>query len=159
MFKNIYILYIEIYNICIFKHTHIYIIIIDKFEAGIVLSGSEVKSLRAGNCNLKDSFCILRGSSLTLKNLHIPVYDKAGAFSPKDSKRDRALLMHKAETARLAGKINEKGYTLVPLSLYFSGSLVKGEVALCKGKQNYDKKRTVAERDQKRALDRELKNY
>lgn len=133
--------------------------VIDKFEAGIVLSGAEVKSLRAGNCNLKDSFCFLRGSSLTLKNLHIPVYDKAGAFSPKDSKRDRALLMHKDEMARLAGKINEKGYTLVPLSLYFSGSLVKVEVALCKGKQTYDKKRTVAERDQKRELDRELKNY
>ena len=133
--------------------------ILEKYEAGIVLEGSEVKSLRAGNCNLKDSFCFLRGGELTIKNLHIPVYDKAGAFSTKDSKRDRRLLMHKAEIAKLAGKINEKGYTLVPLSLYFSGSLVKVEIALCKGKQNYDKKRTIAERDQKRALDRELKQY
>ena len=133
--------------------------ILEKYEAGIVLEGSEVKSLRAGNCNLKDSFCFLRGGELTIKNLHIPVYDKAGAFSTKDSKRDRKLLMHKAEIAKLAGKINEKGFTLVPLSLYFSGSLVKVEVALCKGKQNYDKKRTIAERDQKRALDRELKQY
>lgn len=133
--------------------------ILEKYEAGIVLEGSEVKSLRAGNCNLKDSFCYLRGGELTLKNLHIPVYDKAGAFSTKDSKRDRRLLMHKAEIAKLAGKINEKGYTLVPLSLYFSGSLVKVEIALCRGKQNYDKKRTIAERDQKRALDRELKQY
>lgn len=133
--------------------------ILEKYEAGIVLEGSEVKSLRAGNCNLKDSFCFLRGGELTIKNLHIPVYDKAGAFSTKDSKRDRRLLMHKAEIAKLAGKINEKGFTLVPLSLYFSGSLVKVEIALCKGKQNYDKKRTIAERDQKRALDRELKNY
>ena len=133
--------------------------ILEKYEAGIVLEGSEVKSLRAGNCNLKDSFCFLRGGELTIKNLHIPVYDKAGAFSTKDSKRDRRLLMHKAEIAKLAGKINEKGFTLVPLSLYFSGSLVKVEVALCKGKQNYDKKRTIAERDQKRALDRELKQY
>ena len=133
--------------------------ILEKYEAGIVLEGSEVKSLRAGNCNLKDSFCFLRGGELTIKNLHIPVYDKAGAFSTKDSKRDRKLLMHKAEIAKLAGKINEKGFTLVPLSLYFSGSLVKVEVALCKGKQNFDKKRTIAERDQKRALDRELKQY
>ena len=133
--------------------------ILEKYEAGIVLEGSEVKSLRAGNCNLKDSFCFLRGGELTIKNLHIPVYDKAGAFSTKDSKRDRRLLMHKAEIAKLAGKINEKGFTLIPLSLYFSGSLVKVEVALCKGKQNYDKKRTIAERDQKRALDRELKQY
>ena len=134
-------------------------IVIEKFEAGIVLEGAEVKALRAGNCNLKDSFCLLRGGELVLKNLHIPVYDKAGAFSSKDSKRDRKLLMHRRELDRLAGKINEKGFTVVPLQLYFSGSLVKAEIALCKGKQNYDKKRTIAERDQKRALDREIKNY
>jgi len=133
--------------------------VIEKFEAGIVLEGAEVKALRKGNCNLKDSFCFLRGNELTLKNLHIPVYDKAGAFSSKDSKRDRKLLMHKSELHRLAGKINEKGYTIVPLSLYFQGSLVKVEIALCRGKQNYDKKRTVAERDQKRDLERQLKNY
>lgn len=133
--------------------------VIEKFEAGIVLEGAEVKALRAGNCNLKDSFVLLRNGELTLKNLHIPVYDKAGAFSSKDSKRDRKLLMHRREIDRLAGKINEKGFTIVPLQLYFSGSLVKAEIALCKGKQNYDKKRTIAERDQKRALDREIKNY
>ena len=133
--------------------------VLEKYEAGIVLEGAEVKQLRNGNCNLKDSFCLLRGGELTLKNLHIPVYDRAGAFSSKDSKRDRKLLMHKAEIARLAGKVNEKGFTIVPLALYFAGSLVKVEVALCKGKQNYDKKRTIAERDQKRARDREIKNY
>lgn len=133
--------------------------VIEKLEAGIALEGAEVKALRAGNCNLKDSFCLLRNGELTLKNMHIPVYDKAGAFSSKDSKRDRRLLLHRSELGRLAGKINEKGYTIVPLQLYFSGSLIKVEIALCKGKQNYDKKRTIAERDQKRALDRELKNY
>ncbi len=133
--------------------------VIEKLEAGIALEGAEVKALRAGNCNLKDSFCLLRNGELTLKNMHIPVYDKAGAFSTKDSKRDRRLLLHRSELDRLAGKINEKGYTIVPLQLYFSGSLIKVEIALCKGKQNYDKKRTIAERDQKRALDRELKNY
>ena len=133
--------------------------VIEKLEAGIALEGAEVKALRAGNCNLKDSFCLLRNGELTLKNMHIPVYDKAGAFSSKDSKRDRRLLLHRSELDRPAGKINEKGYTIVPLQLYFSGSLIKVEIALCKGKQNYDKKRTIAERDQKRALDRELKNY
>ncbi len=133
--------------------------IIEKYEAGIALEGAEVKALRKGNCNLKDSFCFLRGNDLTLKNMHIPLYDKAGAFSSKDSKRDRKLLMHKDELARIAGKINEKGFTLIPLSLYFSGSLVKVELALCKGKQNYDKKRTIAERDAKRDLDRQIKQY
>ena len=133
--------------------------VLEKYEAGIALEGAEVKSLRAGNCNLKDSFCFIRDGQLTLKNAHIAVYDKAGAFSSKDSKRDRKLLMHRRELDRLAGKINEKGFTVVPLQLYFSGSLVKAEIALCKGKQNYDKKRTIAERDQKRALDREIKNY
>ena len=133
--------------------------VLEKYEAGIVLEGAEVKQLRAGNCNLKDSFCLLKNGELILKNLHIPLYDKAGAFSSKDSKRDRKLLMHRRELVKLAGKINEKGFTIVPLSLYFSGSLIKAEIALCKGKQNYDKKRTIAERDQKRALDREIKNY
>ena len=131
--------------------------ILEKYEAGIALEGAEVKSLRAGNCNLKDSFCFIRNGQLTLKNAHIAVYDKSGAFSTKDSKRDRKLLMHRAEIDKIVGKINEKGYTLIPLSLYFSGSLVKAELALCKGKQSYDKKRTIAERDQKRALDRQLK--
>ena len=133
--------------------------VLEKYEAGIVLEGAEVKQLRAGNCNLKDSFCLLKNGELTLKNLHIPLYDKAGAFSSRDSKRDRKVLMHRRELDKLAGKINEKGFTVVPLALYFKESLVKVEVALCKGKQNYDKKRTIAERDQKRALDREIKNY
>lgn len=133
--------------------------VLEKYEAGIVLEGAEVKQLRAGNCNLKDSFCILKNGQLTLKNLHIPVYDKAGAFSSRNSKRDRTLLMHRRELDKLAGKINEKGFTIVPLSLYFSGSLIKVEIALCKGKQNYDKKRTIAERDKQRDLDRQLKDY
>ena len=133
--------------------------VLEKYEAGIVLEGAEVKQLRNGNCNLKDSFCFIRDGQLTLKNAHIAVYDKAGAFSTKESKRDRKLLMHRYEIDKIVGKINEKGYTLIPLSIYFSGSLVKVEVALCKGKQNFDKKRTIAERDQKRALDRQIKEY
>ncbi len=130
----------------------------EKFEAGIVLEGAEVKSLRAGNCNLKEGFCLIRDGEVTLKNVHIPVYDKAGAFSSKDSKRDRKLLMHRGEIDRITGKINQKGFTLVPLSVYFKDSLVKVEIALCRGKQNYDKKRTIAERDEKRALERQLKD-
>lgn len=133
--------------------------ILEKYEAGIALEGAEVKSLRAGACNLKDSFCFIRNGEITLKNAHIAVYDKSGAFNSKDSKRDRKLLMHRCEIDKIVGKINEKGFTLIPLSLYFKDSLIKVELALCKGKQSYDKKRTIAERDQKRALDRQLKDY
>ena len=131
----------------------------EKFEAGIALEGAEVKSLRNGNCTLKDRFCYLSGGEIFIKNMHIAVYDKAGAFNSHDSKRDRKLLLHKSEIARIAGKVNAKGMTVVPLSLYFSDGLVKAEIALCRGKQNYDKKRSIAERDQKRELERELKNY
>ncbi|MCD7728734.1 MAG: SsrA-binding protein SmpB [Clostridia bacterium] len=131
----------------------------EKFEAGIVLEGAEVKSLRKGNCSLKDSFCFLHGGEIFIKNMHIAVYDKAGAFNSRDSKRDRKLLLHKYETAKIAGKVNEKGMTLVPLSLYFSGSLVKAEIALCRGKQTYDKRRSIAERDRERDMQREIKNY
>ena len=132
----------------------------EKFEAGIALEGAEVKALRQGKCNLKDSFCYIDGrGEVFIKNMHIAVYDKAGAFNSHDSKRDRKLLMHKAEIARIAGKVNAKGFTVVPLSLYFSEGLVKAEIALCRGKQNYDKKRAIAEKDRKREMERELKNY
>ncbi len=131
----------------------------EKFEAGIVLEGAEVKSLRRGNCNLKDSFCYIDGGDVYIKNMHIPVYDKSGAFNSHDSKRDRKLLMHKREIARIAGKINAKGMTLVPISLYFKDNLIKAEVALCRGKQNFDKKRTIKERDLKREVERQIKNY
>ena len=131
----------------------------EKFEAGIVLEGAEVKSLRAGNCNLKDSFCFVRNGQVSIKNMHIPVYDKAGAFNSTDSKRDRRLLLHKKEIDKIVGKINQKGMTLVPISLYFKDSLIKVEVALCRGKQTYDKKRTIADRDIKRDTERQIKRY
>ena len=131
----------------------------EKYEAGIVLEGNEVKSLRLGNVNLNDSFCLVKNGQVTLENAHIAIYDKSGAFSTKDSRRSRRLLLHKKEIARIAGKIREKGYTLVPLQLYFKDALVKVEVALCKGKHTYDKKRTLAERDQKRATERAIKEY
>jgi SsrA-binding protein len=130
----------------------------EKYEAGIVLEGAEVKSLRAGNCNLKDSFCFIRNGEVTLKNMHIPVYDKAGAFNSRDSKRDRKLLLHKREIDKITGKINSKGYTLVPISLYFKENLIKVEVALCRGKQTFDKKEATKQRDLKRDINRQLKN-
>jgi SsrA-binding protein len=131
----------------------------EKYEAGIVLEGAEVKALRQGNCNLKDSFCFIRDGEVQLKNMHIPVYDKAGAFNSKDSKRDRKLLLHKSEIDKIVGKINQKGMTLVPIQIYFKDNLIKVEVALCRGKQSYDKKQTIKERDVKRDVLRQIKNY
>ena len=131
----------------------------EKCEAGIQLEGAEVKSLRQGNCSLKDSFCYLTGGEIFIKNMHIAVYDKAGAFNSHDSKRDRKLLLHKYEISRIAGKVNSKGMTVVPLSLYFSDGLVKAEIALCRGKQTFDKKRSIRERDIKRDTERQLKEY
>ncbi|MCI8343302.1 MAG: SsrA-binding protein SmpB [Clostridia bacterium] len=129
----------------------------EKFEAGIVLEGSEVKSLRAGKASLGESFCELSRGEVLLKNMHIALYDKSGAFSTRDSRKDRKLLLHKQEIAKIAGKVNEKGYTLVPLKLYFKEALIKAEIALCKGKHTYDKKRALAERDVKRSTDRAVK--
>ncbi len=129
----------------------------EKYEAGIVLEGSEVKSLRAGKASLNESFCELHRGEVYLKNMHIALYDKSGAFSTRDSRKDRKLLLHKREIAKIVGRVNEKGYTLVPLKLYFKDALIKIEIALCKGKHTYDKKRTIAERDVKRATDRAVK--
>lgn len=130
----------------------------EKYEAGIVLQGNEIKSVRSGNVNMNDSFCFLRGGEVTVKNMHIALYDKSDAFSTKDTRRDRRLLLHKSEISKLAGKINRQGYTLVPLKLYFKDALVKMEIALCRGKHTYDKKQSIAERDLKRATDRDIKN-
>ncbi len=129
----------------------------EKFEAGIVLEGSEVKSLRAGKASLGESFCEVRAGQVLLKNMHVALYDKSGAFSTREARKDRKLLLHKNEIAKIAGKINERGYTLVPLKISFKDALVKIEIALCKGKHAYDKKRSIAERDQKRATDRAVK--
>lgn len=131
----------------------------EKYEAGIVLEGAEVKSLRAGNCNLKDSFCFIRNGEVTLKNMHIAVYDKSGSFNSKDSKRDRKLLLHRREIDKIVGKINAKGMTLVPISIYFKDSLVKVEVALCRGKQSFDKKESIKKRDNERDIARQLARY
>ena len=130
----------------------------EKYEAGIVLEGGEIKSLRLGNVNMNDSFCFLRNGEVSVKNMHIALYDKSDAFSTKDSRRDRKILLHKHEIDKIAGKINRQGYTLVPLKLYFKDALVKIEVALCRGKHTFDKKQANAERDIKRSVEREIKN-
>lgn len=138
--------------------THEYFIL-DKYEAGIVLEGSEVKSLRLNNVNLKDSFCLVHNGELFIKNMHIALYDKAGAFSTRDSRRDRKLLLHRDEIIKLNSKVAQKGLTLVPLRLYFKQSLIKLELGLCQGKHTYDKKQSLMEKDRKREKERELKNY
>ena len=131
----------------------------ETYTTGIVLEGAEVKSIRAGSVNLKDSFCSVYNGEIFIKNMHIAVYDKSGAFNTKDSKRDRKLLLRKAEINKIVGKVHEKGLTLVPLNLFFEGSLVKVTMGVCKGKHSYDKKDTIKERDLKRAQEREINNY
>ena len=130
----------------------------EKYEAGIVLEGNEIKSLRAGNVNMNDSFCLLHGGEAYVKNMHVALYDISDAYSTKNTRRDRNLLLHKSELAKIAGKVNRQGYTLVPLKLYFKDALVKMEIALCKGNHTYDKKQSIAERDVKRSIDRDIKN-
>lgn len=129
--------------------------VIDSFEAGINLVGCEVKSVRAGEVNLKDSYAVIRGGQLVLVSAYIKNYDK-GSFSNVDSRRDRRLLMHRQEIMRLLGKVKEKGFSLVPLKMYLNGSLVKVEIGLVKGKQLYDKKKAIAEKDAERDKQRQL---
>ena len=132
--------------------------ILDRFEAGIVLDGGEVKSVRNGNCNLKDSFCLFSNGEIFVKNMHIAVYDKSGAFNVRNAVRDRKLLLNKAEIIKLSSKVAEKGLTVVPLKLYFKGALIKMELGLCQGKHTYDKKRTLMEKDIEREKERFLKS-
>ena len=129
--------------------------IIEKFETGIALVGSEVKSVRAGRVNLGDSFCIIENGEVFLKNCRISSYDKSTIFPP-DELRSRKLLMHKSEIRRLIGKSREKGWAIVPLRIYFKGRLAKVEIALAKGKRAYDKKQTIKERDSRRDMERQI---
>ena len=128
----------------------------EEFEAGIELCGTEVKSIRAGTLNLKDAWCGIKDGQLLLNQMHISPYDHGNRFNP-DSKRVRKLLMHKREIMRLLGKVKQDGYSLIPLSVYFKGSLVKIKLGLCKGKKLYDKRQSAAERDAKRQIDRAMK--
>ncbi|MGI5823660.1 MAG: SsrA-binding protein SmpB [Dethiobacteria bacterium] len=129
----------------------------ETFEAGIVLQGTEVKSIRLGKANLRDSFARVDNEELFLYDLHISPYDYGSSFN-HEPRRIRKLLMHRREINRLAGYVQEKGYTLVPLSLYLKNGRVKVELALAKGKKAYDKRQSIAERDAQREVERGLKD-
>ena len=128
----------------------------ERFEAGISLSGTEVKSIRQGKLNLKDSYCAVKNGELFVRGMHISPYEQGNIFN-KDPMRDRRLLMHKREIMRLYGRVKQDGMALIPLSVYFSGPLVKVELGLCKGKKLHGKRDAAAERDAKRVMDRALK--
>ena len=131
--------------------------VVEDLETGIELVGTEVKSLRAGGANLKDSWADIDDGELILKGMHISPYDHGNIFN-KDPRRPRRLLAHKSEIRRLGQQIKLQGYTLIPISLYFKKGRVKVELGLCKGKKLYDKRATAAARDAKRDIDRALKS-
>lgn len=128
----------------------------ETFETGIELTGTEVKSIRAGTLSLKEAWCQIKDGELYIRQMHISPYEQGNIFN-KDPLRPRRLLMHKREIAHLFGKVKQDGYALVPLSVYFSGSLVKVELALAKGKKLYDKREDAAKKDAKRQIDRAMK--
>ena len=129
----------------------------DTYEAGIALFGTEVKSVRAGQVNLKDSYCRVIGGELFALGVHISPYEKGNIFN-KDPMRDKKLLMHKREILKLQQYVTRDSYTLVPLSLYFSGSNVKMEIGLCKGKKLWDKRESTAKAESSREIEREMKS-
>ncbi len=137
------------------KARHDYFVI-EAYEAGIELFGTEVKSLRAGGVNLKDSYCDIDGGELFALGVHISPYEQGNIFN-RDPLRPKKLLMHKREIMKLTGLTSREGYTLVPLSLYFKGSHVKMCVGLCKGKKLYDKRDSIAKRDADRNIERHMK--
>ena len=128
----------------------------DKIEAGIELFGTEVKSIRMGKCSVKESFIKIEKGEMFIYGMHISPYEKGNIFN-KDSLRVRKLLLHKVEIRKLEAKVAEKGYTRVPLQVYFKGSLVKVEVGLARGKKLYDKRQDIAKKDQKREVERDFK--
>ncbi len=137
------------------KARHDYFVL-ETFESGIELVGTEVKALRQGGVNLKDSWCSIDEGELFVKGMHISPYEKGNIFN-RDPFRVRRLLMHKREIMRLLGRVKQDGLTLIPLSLYFKNSRVKLEMGLCRGKQLHDKRQDMARRDAKREIDRAMK--
>ena len=128
----------------------------ETYETGISLAGTEVKSIRMGHCSIKESFVRIEKGEVYIYGMHVNPYEKGNIFN-KDTLRPRKLLMHKQEINKLIGKINEKGYTIVPLQVYLKGSLVKVEIALAKGKKLYDKRADIAKKDQRREAERDFK--
>lgn len=137
------------------KATHDYFVI-ESYETGIELCGTEVKSLRQGRVNLKDAWCTIEDGELWVKGMHISPYEQGNIFN-RDPMRVRRLLMHKREIMRLFGTVKQEGYSLIPLSLYFKGSRVKLKLGLCKGKKLYDKRNDMAEKSAKRDIERAIK--
>ena len=137
------------------KARHDYFVV-ESYEAGIALYGTEIKSIRNGGVNLKDSWCSIEKGELFIKGMHISPYEKGNIFN-KDPLRERKLLMHKREIAKLYSSVKQEGLTLVPLSLYFKGSKVKVCVGLCKGKKLYDKRAVAAKNEAKREMERAIK--
>ena len=129
----------------------------ETYEAGIALFGTEVKSIRQGSVNLKDSYCRVENGEMFVYGMHVSPYEKGNIFN-KDPYRDRKLLMHKKEILKLFGLITQKGYTLVPLSLYFSGKNLKMEIGLCRGKKLYDKRDVEATKQANREIEREFRS-
>ncbi|MEA4847112.1 MAG: SsrA-binding protein SmpB [Clostridiaceae bacterium] len=128
----------------------------DTYEAGIELSGTEVKSIRKGSVNLKDSYAAVDKGQIYVYNMHISPYEQGNIFN-KDPMRIRRLLLHKSEINKLIGYVQQKGYTLIPLSIYLKGSLVKVQLAIAKGKELHDKRHDIAERDAKREMERQFR--
>ena len=129
----------------------------DRYEAGIELAGTEVKSIRQGRVNLKDSYCVAKDGEIYAHSMHISPYEQGNIFN-KDPRRPRKLLMHKREILRLHQSVKTDGYALIPLSVYFKNAKVKVEIGLCKGKKLYDKRDSAAEKDAKREMDRTMKS-
>lgn len=128
----------------------------EKYEAGVALHGTEVKSLRMGKCSVKESFIRIENDEVYIYGMHISPYEKGNIFN-KDPLRPKKLLLHKNEILKLRGKITEKGYTLVPLQVYFKNSLVKVEIGLARGKKLYDKRQDIAKKDMRREAERDFK--
>ena len=128
----------------------------ETFQAGVELAGTEVKSLRAGRCNLKDSYVLVEGGEAFIEGMHISPYEHGNIFN-KDPLRRRRLLLHKREINRLRGAVSREGYTIVALKAYFTGSLVKLDIALAKGKKLYDKREALAQKEVRREMEREFK--
>ena len=132
--------------------------IIDTFEAGIVLTGTEIKSIRLGKCNLKDSYAIIKNNEIFILNMHISQYEQGNRFNHEET-RTRKLLMHKKEILKLRDKLEIDGFTLVPIKLYFKGNKAKLLIGLAKGKKNYDKRESIKKKDIERQIAKDLKNY
>lgn len=129
----------------------------ETYEVGVVLSGTEIKSVRAGAVNLKDSYCSFEGGEIFAVGVHISPYEQGNRFNHQPL-RDKKLLMHRKEILKLQGRVQQKGFSIIPLSLYFSGSYVKMEIGLCRGKKLYDKRESDAERQADRTMERHLKD-